>query len=797
MAWWSPPVAAAAFAAGIWVVRGHPVGGAATPLLAAGMAVVVGAAIHGRAGRARSRRLLRDAGLIRDVAPFGPRDRILAAAGFPAGPNPPGPRPSLRHRVLAVAGFALLGAGWGARAESALTLGGLAGQHVRFHGTVAAEPVALDWGSAVEIDIESVRLTGRTVPVSTRLSATLSDPQGELESGIPVAGVGTLRGLRRGESPFTDYLLDRGIAGRVSTQELQVLGPPTDAPMRLANAARHALANGAHRVLGERQAGLLLGLSIGDTRDMGQEVEEDFRASGLGHLVAVSGSNVAMFLVPFLAAAGRLRTRPWIRFAIGAFAVVFFALITRWEPSVLRAAAMAILALAGAWAGRPRRTADALGIAVVVLLVADPRLVFSVGFQLSVAATAGLATMARPLAVRFRWLPRAVALAAAATVAAQVAVTPLLLAHFGLVPTVALIANVMAVPAVPLALLSGTVAALAGSTWESMGRALGAVASLPLDYLIGLADRAARLPFPALTGIRMVIPFAALAALLLAARKRALRSSRFLIPGGLAVLIVSWAPWSPPSTLTITFLDVGQGDAAVVRTPEGATVLVDAGPEEQQVSADLAALGVRRIDLAVASHAHADHIEGFPAVLARFPVGLFLEPGCPSESPSFLRLRGALNDEHVTVRHPRGGQKLSVGQLLVEVLGPDRCSPRGEEPNDDSLVLRLSYGGAVVLFTGDAEAPAQQDMLEDHDPVQADVLKVPHHGGDTSDPSFFDEVGAQLAVVSTGPNDYGHPHPAALDALREAGTAIYRTDVGGAVTVRFGTEGVLVDSEAA
>jgi competence protein ComEC len=215
------------------------------------------------------------------------------------------------------------------------------------------------------------------------------------------------------------------------------------------------------------------------------------------------------------------------------------------------------------------------------------------------------------------------------------------------------------------------------------------------------------------------------------------------------------------------------------------------------VAAELAALGVRRIDLAVATHAHADHLEGFPAVLSRFPVGMLIEPGCRSDTSSYLRLLDAVRDERTLVRHPRGGQRLSVGGLSLAVLGPDGCSPGGEEPNDDSLVLRFAYDGASVLFTGDAEVPAQQDMLEDHDPVRATILKVPHHGGDTSDPEFFDAVDAEVAVVSTGPNDYGHPHPSAITALREAGMAVYRTDLAGDVTIRFGMEGVLVDSEAA
>jgi competence protein ComEC len=532
---------------------------------------------------------------------------------------------------------------------------------------------------------------------------------------------------------------------------------------------------------------------------MDREVEEDFRAAGLGHLLAVSGSNVAMFLAPVIGMVIALRLSRGARLAVAVAAVCFFVLLTRWEPSVLRAGAMATLALVGAWTGRPRNTGALLGAAVLLLLVADPGLAASLGFQLSVAATVGLASLASPLAGRLRWMPRPLALAAAATVAAQLAVTPLLLLRFGVVPTATLLANVLAFPAVPLALFAGIAAAGAALASPSLGHAIGDVAGLPLAYLAGVADRTARLALPSLTSTGWVVPV--LVGLLVVAIGWRIRRGRRpvgLAVTGLALALVAWSAVpraGPPTGLEVIFLDVGQGDAAVVRAPDGGTVLIDAGPDPQQVATDLAALGIRRVDLMVASHAHADHVEGFPAVLARYPVGLVIEPGCPGDSPSYSRFLGAIEDEEVPVRHPRGGTVLSVGELVVEVLGPDACFP--DSPNDDSLVLRLSHEGNVVLFSGDVEVPAQEDLLEDGDPLTADLLKVPHHGGDTSTTEFFDATGAEVAVVSTGPNDYGHPVPSVLATLERMGMVVVRTDLAGDVAVRFDRGEVLLESEGA
>jgi competence protein ComEC len=801
---WVLPGAAAAFGLGILLSTGwdlDPSRGMAMVL--AGITVLgAGAMARPRRGT-RSRELLRTAGLVEEDE-SGFRERVLRAAGIPAGdPTPPARSRSVDHaRVAALLlGMALLGCGWGPIREGARPdLGELGWRYVRFRGTAASDAVPFDIGWGLEASVRAA-LPESSQRVSARVWISGEGPAPSLRAGEPFSGTGTLEPLPRNPSGFEEYLASRGAVGVVQVHELQVLGPASNPAMRLANSTREGLRRGAFRALPDREAALLLGLSIGDTEFMDPEVDRDFRATGLGHLLAVSGSNVAMFLAPVLAAAAALGAGLRGRVAVGLAAVAFFALVTRWEPSVLRASVMAGLALAGVLAGRPRATGALLGAAVLVLLVVDPGLATSVGFQLSVAATAGLAAMAGPLAARFHRLPRPVALAAAATIAAQAAVTPVLLLLFGVVPTVTLLANILAFPAVGPALFGGLASSTAALLSSELGRLLGDGAAVPLSYLVVLSDHAARLPLPAVTSSGRVGPVVAAGAVVLAAwRLRTGRrpANRWVV--GLSLAAVAWSAVpgaGPPAELTVTFLDVGQGDAALIRTPDGAAVLIDAGPEEEAVATRLAALGVRRIDLAVATHAHADHIEGFPAVLSRFPVALLIEPGCPGDSPSYTELLDSIRAEGVPVRHPRGGQILMVGRLAVEVLGPDSCSPGGAEPNDDSLVLRIRYAGATAMFPGDAEIPAQEDLLADGDDVRAQVLKVPHHGGDTSTDEFFDEVGAEVAVVSTGPNEYGHPNPGVLAALRERSDVVIRTDLAGEVTVRFSSDGLLVESARA
>ena len=791
---WILPAAAVSFGAGILLADQRLGRAPGLALIIAGSAGLLVAAHAGRKKRKRSKELLTAARLLDDERPASDRDLMIESGGLAPDEVDEDPkRPRTFQLLWLIVGFALLGAGWSSvRRVPAEGLDSFDGRFFRFHGTITSDPRAFSFGWGAEATLGRLEDGDQVVKLSGKAWLRGRARPPPVEPGQPVTGSGTLQLLRPGASGFEDHLFGRGAVGIVTVSRLRIVGAPANPALRAANAARRALRRGAERALPEREAGLLLGLSVGDTDRLEPEVEEDFRATGLGHLLAVSGANVAMFLVPVLALVSFLGGRLVMQFSVGLVAVAFFALLTRWEPSVLRASVMASLALLGVLAGRPRSTAALLGGAVLLLLVADPGLARSLGFQLSVAATAGIAALASPLASRLGWLPRPLALAVAATLGAQLAVTPILLLTFGIVPGVTLLANVLAFPAVPLALSAGLVASAAALVWQPLGGALGKVAALPLAYLVGLSDRLARAPVPSLSSRGVLVPLltAALgvvAAWRLRAGRRKFGTVAVLFAAG-ALIWTAAARAGPPDSLTVTFLDVEQGDAAVVRTPEGGTVLIDAGPDDDLVATRLASMGVRRIDLAVATHAHADHVEGLPAVFSRFPVGLLLEPGCTHESPSYHRLLDALEDEGLRVRHARGGQRFAIGSLVVEILGPDECSHTG--PNDDSVVLRLRYGEATALFPGDAERPAQQDLLDDADPVEADVLKVPHHGGDTSLEEFLRRVSADVAVVSVGPNDYGHPEAPVLEALERTGAVVLRTDQVGDVSIGFTREGL-------
>ncbi len=706
-----------------------------------------------------------------------------------------GPGVGVRPAALALVGVLCLGVAWAGVAAARLhgsLLARLGPVRVEALGSLREDPAVGTYGWHGVVDLSEISWSTGAAQLR---EAVWVEGDGETPAFVRGDRVSLEGVLGYPDDPgFADALHHKGIVAELRLDRFDRLGSASNPFIYATQVFRSFVGSSIGRLFPPKEAGLLLGLVLGDDSQLDPGLARDFHATGLGHLLVVSGENVAMVLAPILVFAGWIGLTRWPRFLLALLTAVFFVVLTGAEPSVMRAGLMAALTLIGVLMGRPRSTASILAGAVLVLLALDPWLVFSIGFQLSVAATAGMVTLATTLAERLRRLvPTPVALAAGTTLAAQLGVTPLLLFHFHEVPGVTVAANLAAFAAVSPALLLGIAAATVGLASVTLGRLLAAAAMLPMRYLEGVANTLAKAPVGYVTtrgGPLVLVVGAGVfvgAALWLRTGWRP--------PKPLVVIAVSLLPlvvWSTalgagtPSGLTVRFFDVGQGDSALITSPSGATVLIDGGPDEEQVATELAALGVKRLDVVVASHPHADHIVGLPDVLARIPVGLVLEPGCPDTSAIHADLEQAIADEGLQEEHPRTGSSFSVGDLHFDVLSPQECwSGTESDTNNDALVLMLTRGDDSVLFATEPEEPAQQAILDAGLPLQADVLKVPHHGAATSLPAFFDAVQAQVAVVSVGENTYGHPVPATLDAIAGTGAEVWRTDQHGTVTLTF------------
>lgn len=590
-----------------------------------------------------------------------------------------------------------------------------------------------------------------------------------------------------GDDGFEGYLRSQHAAVRLDPRRWQADGPP-NALFRSTEAIRERVRRSFGLRLDPSSAGLAVGLVTGDTRLLPAADEDAMRATGLTHLVAVSGSNVA------IVAGGALLLGSWLRLGargrrwlVGAV-IAWFAVLTRFEPSVLRASVMAVLVLGAGARGVPVDAVRTLSLTVLLLLALDPFLGSSLGLVLSATATAGVLVFAPLVARRLHRVPRRLAQVLAVTIGAQLTVAPALLVTQGEVPLASVPANLVAVPAAALASTVAGVAAVVAQASPVVGSLVVQLADPPLRVILWLARRWQH----ELGVLSLAQPVAFLLALatglwLLArpAGRVARRAAAVAVLAGVAIAVPVIGARAPVRTLTLTAIDVGQGDAVLVQSP-GATMLVDAG-EDAAAARWLRRHGVSELDLVVVSHPHADHVGGVPAVLRQSRVGTLwyrpVEDGSPAVDET-LRLAASSG---VSVHEPSTSQRAQVGDLLVEVLNPPTGRPfltSESEPNDMSLVVRVNWGSRSVLLTGDVEEPAQREIMRRGFDVSASVLKVPHHGAVTTDPAFLAATRATVAVVSVGrDNRYGHPHPDTMAQLQALGMEIHRTDRDG--TIRF------------
>ncbi len=586
----------------------------------------------------------------------------------------------------------------------------------------------------------------------------------------------------------------------VGTGRADALVPLTaDEPPWPVRVKRWAVATiAAH--LPETSAALLSGLILGEKTGLPPEADEAFRRAGVYHILAVSGFNVALLasFVFFVLSSLGMSRRPTA--AVAAIALVGFSLVVGGQPSVLRATVMGLLLLVALLLERESQLPNALALAAFLLLAWRPGDLWEPGFQLSFAATAGIIWLASPLGawLTTRGWPAWLATAVAVSLGAQLAVTPVMLAHFNQLSLAGIAANLVVVPL-----------AAAGTTLGMLALLVAFVSDIAADLLfqslwvvlwaLRLAVKAAaRLPaamvyLPTPGPASIAAWYAALALLPFLGARRWIRPAAAALAA--LVLALSLWQWVRPGDgrLRVAFLDVGQGDAILVEAPEGPRLLVDGGAGgarrldvgERVLLPYLWNRPTARLDVVAMTHSDADHSGGLGAVLRRIRVGEFWENG--RWSPGSEGTLAALQRSGACRRTVAAGQRFWLGSALVSVLGPDGSLPSDLPPplgeNEESLVLRLDWRGFSLVLTGDLGVPGEARLLAAHAPLRSLVLKVGHHGSRfSSSEDFLEAARPAIAVISVGArNPFRHPTPEALGRLEAAGARIYRTDRDGAV----------------
>lgn len=617
---------------------------------------------------------------------------------------------------------------------------------------------------------------------------------------VPVGAVADVRGELRELGEYDSAEARRHAHAVVRVRDLRATGARRGGAAGALDAVRVRAEAALGLGLPAPQAALSRGMVLGQDHALSDETQDRMRVSGLAHLVAASGANVALLAALVLAIGAALGVPRTPRLVLAIVLVIAYVPLAGAGPSIQRAGVMGAAALVAALAGRPATRWYALLLAAVATLVWNPLASGDPGWQLSFAAVVSLLIVAPPLrAALVRKLPGGLADPLAVTIAATLGTAPLLALHFERVSLVSPLANVLAAPVVAPIMWLGTLASIAGQVVPAAARPFALLSGPLLGYLDWLAAWAAGLPAAETEigrGGRLVLAAGCAAALLLAAHPRgreivvdAVRSPARRVGAGVlvcacvAATVLATLPPGPPAGPVVSFLAIGQGDATLLQHGRHA-VLVDTGRADGPVLDLLRDAGVRRLDALVLTHGSADHDGAAAEILRTFPVAMLFDGG--GEDHRTTGLKAAVAESRargIRVVETDRGQTISAGPIALRVLWPDRRRPPapGGDPNHHATVLDARVGGMRVLLPADAEGVVTRHLRIG----RVDVLKVAHHGSEDPDlPDLLDEIRPRMAVIPVGPNTYGHPHRDVVRVLDDAVPMVRRTDQDGTVRVQ-------------
>ncbi|MGE0451407.1 MAG: DNA internalization-related competence protein ComEC/Rec2 [Vicinamibacterales bacterium] len=556
-----------------------------------------------------------------------------------------------------------------------------------------------------------------------------------------------------------------------------------------------------------RSAGIVRAILIGDRTGLASDVERRLQEAGTYHVIAISGGNVAILAAIAL---GAFRVVGWLGRAAmfgTAAGLAVYGYIVVGGASVTRATLMAIAYFVGRALDLAGPPLHGLLLVAGIMVIADPLAIVDVASLLSFGATLAIIWVAS--AVPFKGVPRVLVPAAglaAASAAAEAALFPISAAIFQRVTVAGLVLNFGAIPLMSLAQLAGMAAIPMHVVSPWLSSFCGYAAHLGAEGLVRTAELVALVPWstwrvPSPVPWVVVLYYGSWAGVLALRRRRAVTAVR--VCGGAAVAAAGWmlgvstiaARPSAEGRLRVTFIDVGQGDAAVVQFPAGSAMLVDAGGltgtaafdiGDRVVGPVLRSLGVHRLDAVVLTHGDADHAGGMSAVLHDFrPWDLW--EGVPVPHDELLQvLRREAAEKRIRWTTVQTGDRVSIDDVEVLVHHPRVPDwERQKVRNDDSVVVELRWGEASVVFTGDIGRDVEREIAPQFSRSRLRVVKVPHHGSATSSSeALVEALAPAVAVVSVGRgNRFGHPVPLVLERYRRSGAAVFRTDRDGAVTI--------------
>jgi len=692
----------------------------------------------------------------------------------------------------------------------------LNGSDVNFRAKIVSEPDIRE--KKINYVVMCSELKGEDISNTKILLSIYQIDNAEpiLSCGKIITGTGKIVLPSHARNPggfdYKRYLNSQGIyasiicfPGSIRATDMTVVNPIMNASFSLKNRIQKIIDNS----LPPNQAGLLKGMLIGDRNGLPESVKNDFNISGLTHIICISGANIAYVAFACIFILGLFKIRKPASSIITIFVILIFMFMTGCSPSVVRASIMGIMILLAEVFARKTDVYTSISSACLILLLYNPLTLYDVGFQLSFSGTIGIVFFYKNLSSIFKFLPKFINEALSATLAAQITVCPIIALYFNKLSLIALLSNVLVIPATGLITFLGFITVILGQFSLFFAKIISGSNFVLLSFVLWCANITAKIPYASILvptpSITFLIIFYVTSFSLLwyFPNKKCTNKYFKCIPILCATIaIASILLMFLPKPFKVFFLDIGQGDSIFIKNSTGQTCLIDGGgtypgsfssfKPENTIIPFLLDNGVTTLDMAILSHPHGDHIEGLTKVIENLAVKCLIIAPQNEKNSDMEKLLELCHKKNIKIIQVSMGNRIFFGNAEFSVLHPSIPSKTYEDSplNNNSLVLKLKYKKTSILLTGDIQSEAENQILESGQNIHSDILKIPHHGSPYSTAlAFLAKVSPSSAVISVGRNNFGHPADMILQRLEQNHIKIFRTDKSGCITIEIDSNG--------
>ncbi len=577
-------------------------------------------------------------------------------------------------------------------------------------------------------------------------------------------------------------------------------------PLYIANKIRYNIIKKVLELLPQKEGRVLLGMLLGDKNELDEDIYQGFREVGIAHILAVSGLHVGIIYL-FL---NKLLKHFSAPLKLGVFLSILsiYVVITGYVPSILRATFMIMLIILAPLINKKYDSLSAIAFVAFILLIYNPIMLFSTGFQLSFGAVLSIALLYKPILKKLSFLPSNWSQLIAASVAAQVGILPLTAYYFNMISPWSIIINIPIVIILGYLLPFGIATLIISSFSTFLSHYMAGILLIGIRIMIGIAGFGKTLPF---SGYRVISPsiiffiayYAILFVISYKGKRLKLNKKKNIIIIMSIYFVVSTLISLIPGTFEITFLDVGQGDCIIVRTPKNKVLLIDSGGNnygsydvgENIVVPYLLRHGIKKIDLILPSHFHFDHVGGLYKVLEDLDVYGMLVGKQVEENEDYLNLMSICKDKGIDLYRIERGSVIKLEKdVELYIKNPSELIQGSrDDANNNSVVALLKYDNISTLFTGDIETQAENEILNLFPDLKADIIKIPHHGSRFSNTDkFLKQIAPKVAVIQVGRNVFGHPSNEVLEKLNKIDADVFRNDQNGAIIITVDKEKIKI-----